>query len=95
MVLYTCAAKKIGASGPLGKHPCGLAAKALDEAGHRYELKTVGGFKNIPFTTRGGQRDQIVALTGQKDVPVLVLPDDTVIDGHREIIDWAKANPAG
>jgi hypothetical protein len=28
-------------------------------------------------------------------VPVLVPDDGTVIQGSHEIVDWAKANPAG
>ena len=53
MRLYTCPAGKHGAGAPLVKHPCGVAAKALDDAGHRYEMKVVGGFKNIPLSRRG------------------------------------------
>lgn len=94
MLLYTCAGKKIGASTPFIQHPCGAAAKALDEAGYRYELKAVRGFKNIPFSTIGGARDEIVALTGQKDVPVLVLDDGTAINGYKAIIAWAQEHPA-
>ncbi len=93
MILYTCAARKLGASAPLVKHPCGVAAKALDEAGHSYELKGVGGFKRVPFSRRG-QRDEIVALTGQEDVPVLVLDDGTPVQGSQAIVAWAAANPA-
>jgi hypothetical protein len=42
MVLYTCSAGTHGASVPLIAHPCGVAAQALDRAGHDYTLKTVG-----------------------------------------------------
>ena len=93
MVLYTCPARKHGADAPLVKHPCGVAAKALDDAGHEYELKVVGGFKNIPFSRRG-RRSEVVSLTGQEDVPVLRLDDSTVVQGSRRIADWAAANPA-
>ena len=93
MVLYTCAGRKSGAGFPVVQHPCGVAAKALDEVGHRYELKVVGGFKMIPFSRRG-RRDEIVSLTGQEDVPVLLLDDGTAIQGSRRIADWAAANPA-
>lgn len=89
MVLYTCAAKKIG--GSLG-HPCGHAAIALDKAGISYEIKTVGGFKNVPFTTGGGRREEVKALSGQERVPILVLDDDTVITGSKEIATWAKTH---
>ncbi len=93
MVLYTCPARTSGANGPLGKHPCGIAAKALDEAGHEYELHVVGGFKLLPFSRRG-RRGEIVSLTGQEDVPVLRLDDGTVVQGSRRIADWATSNPA-
>ena len=92
MKLYTCPARRVGGNAPLVKHPCGLAARALDEAGHEYETDVVGGFKHIPFSRRG-HRDEIVSLTGQEDVPVLLLDDGTVIQGSRRIADWATANP--
>jgi glutathione S-transferase len=88
MVLYTCPAGTHGADVPLIKHPCGVAAKALDGAGHTYTVKRVGGFKNVPFSRRG-KRGEIVSLTGQEDVPVLVLDDDTVVQGSGAIVDWA------
>jgi hypothetical protein len=48
MTLYTCPARTHGASAPLIKHACGVAAKALDESGHRYDVEVVGSFKNVP-----------------------------------------------
>lgn len=92
MLLYTCAGKKTGAS--LG-HPCGKASKALDDAGHTYDLEVVAGFKNVPFTTGGGKRDKLVDLTGNKDAPVLVLADGTVVAGSSNIAEWARAHPPG
>lgn len=89
MILYTCPARTHGASAPLVRHPCGVAAKALDEAELEYEIKVVGGFKNVPFSRRGRRQD-IVALTGQQDVPVLVLDDDTIIQGSDSIVQWAR-----
>jgi hypothetical protein len=93
MKLYTCPAGKHGGGAPLIQHPCGVAAKALDDAGHRYETQAVGGFKRVPFSRRG-RRDGIVALTGQEDVPVLLLDDGTVVQGSGAIAGWAAANPA-
>jgi hypothetical protein len=92
VVLYTCPARKHGADAPVVKHPCGVAAKALDDAGHEYELRVVGGFKRIPFSRRG-RRSEIVSLTGQEDVPVLLLDDGTPIQGSGRIVEWAAANP--
>ncbi len=94
MLLYTCAVGRHGASMPVIKHPCGVAAKALEGAGHAFDLETVKGFKNIPFSTPKGARDRIVELTGQPYVPVLVLDDGTTVAGEREIVAWAAANPA-
>ena len=93
MTLYTCPARTHGASTPLIKHPCGVAAQALDDAGHAYAVEVVGGFKHVPLTRRG-KRDEIRSLTGQEDVPVLLLDDGTPVTGFRAIVEWAGANPA-
>ena len=93
MLLYTCPARTIGGSAPLVKHPCGKAAAALDEAGHSYDTEVVGGFKSLGFTRRG-KRDKIRELTGQDDVPVLVLGDGQVVAGSDEIVAWARSHPA-
>jgi glutathione S-transferase len=47
----------------------------------------------VPLS-RTGKRNQIIEMTGQPDVPVLVLDDGTVIQGSPAIIDWASSNPA-
>ncbi len=91
MDLYTCPARTHGANAPIVKHPCGVAAQALDNAGHTYTVKVVGGFKNLPFSRRG-KRDEIRELTGQEDVPVLVLDDGSTIDGSGAIVEWAAAH---
>jgi glutathione S-transferase len=93
MVLYTCPARTHGADYPLVKHPCGVAAKALDGAGYSYDVKVVGGFKNVPFSRRG-KRAEIAALTGQEDVPVLLLEDGETVQGSGAIVAWAAAHPA-
>jgi glutaredoxin 2 len=93
MVLYTCPAGTHGANAPLLKHPCGMAAQALDHAGHSYTVKTVGGFKHLPLSRRG-KRGEIRELTGQEDVPVLLLDDGSTICGSQEIVAWAQAHPA-
>ena len=93
MVLYPCPARTHGANAPLIKHPCGVAAQALDRAGQAYEVKVVGGFKNLPFSRRG-KRQEILDLTGQEDVPVLVTDDGSVVTGTRAIVTWAAAHRA-
>lgn len=93
MVLYTCGGKKSG--GSLG-HPCGRAAKALDEAGHEYEIKTVGGYRMVPWTwaARARDRAEVKKLSGTNEVPILVLDDGDVISDSSRIVRWARDNPA-
>ncbi len=93
MILYTCGAKKSGGGlpGPLA-HPCGRAAKALDDAGHRYEHRTVKGgtFKAWTWPSRAADRAEIERLSGQRSVPLLVLDDGSVITGSGTIAAWAR-----
>jgi glutathione S-transferase len=91
VVLYTCTDGKALAS--LG-HPCGRAAKALDEAGHAYELKQVKGGR-IKFWTwpnRARDRAEIERISGQRSVPILVLDGGEVITGSGAIVSWAQEN---
>lgn len=92
MVLYTCGAKKAAAR--LG-HPCGRAAKALDDAGYRYELHVVGGYRLMPWTwgSREDDRAEVKELSGTNEVPILVLDNGEVISGSGAIARWAKEHP--
>ena len=90
MKLYTCGQKSGGAA--LG-HPCGRAATALTKAGYGPTIEVVPGYRLLPWT-RKGKREQIRELTGQENVPVLVLDDGEAIAGSGNIIKWAKAHPA-
>ncbi|MEI6446726.1 MAG: glutathione S-transferase N-terminal domain-containing protein [Actinomycetes bacterium] len=90
MTLYTCGQKLSGAS--LG-HPCGRAGDALRKAGHKFEIEVVGGYRLLPWT-RSGQRTTVRQLSGQENVPILVLDDGEVVSGSSSIVRWAKANPA-
>jgi glutathione S-transferase len=70
-----------------GGHPCRNAHQALLAAGHRPEvLKTYGCVGDPLFP---GRRE-VKRLTGNHEVPTLVLDDGTVIDGSAEIITWAS-----
>ena len=95
VILYTC---EMGSSfgslpGPLA-HPCGRAAKALDEAGHSYEPKQVKGgtFKFWTWPSRARDRAEVERLSGQRAVPILVLDSGEVVAGSGEIARWARAN---
>ena len=93
MILYTCSDGKSfgGLPGPLA-HPCGKAAKALDETGHQYECKQVEGgtLKFWTWPSRPRDRAEIERLSGQRGVPILVLDDGQVISGSGNIVQWAR-----
>jgi hypothetical protein len=92
VILYTCGQKKAMAS--LG-HACGRAAKALDQAGYEYEIRPLPGYRLLPWTweERRKGRAEIQAMTGQINLPVLLLDEDRAIVGSGEIVDWARAHP--
>lgn len=95
MVLYVCSGAKSHADlpGPMA-HPCGKAAKALDEAGHAYEMKVVAGQLIQPWTWPRRKRDraEVRELSGKNGVPVLVLDGGRVIAGSGEIVEWASTH---
>jgi glutathione S-transferase len=93
MVLYTCEDGKSfgGLPAPIA-HPCGRAAKALDDAGYSYELKQVKGgvLKLWTLPSRARDRAEIERLSGQRGVPILVLDDGEVVTGSGKIVAWAR-----
>jgi glutathione S-transferase len=95
VVLYTCTDGKAfgGLPAPIA-HPCGRAARALDDAGHAYELKRVKGgvMKVWTLPNRTRDRAEIERLSGQRAVPILVLDDGEVVKGSGAIVSWAKEN---
>jgi len=92
VLLYTCGQKK---RGPAVAHPCAKAGKALDAAGYRYEIKTVGGYRLMPWTwgSRGDERAEVKELSGTNEVPILVLDDGEVVSGSGAIAKWANKHP--
>jgi glutathione S-transferase len=100
MILYVCSHGKSFGSlpGPLNQlaHPCGRAAKALDEAGCSYEMKTVKGGRAKPWTwpTRAEDRAEVERLSGQRSVPILLLDGGEVITGSGAIVRWAAEHRA-
>jgi hypothetical protein len=94
MRLYVC--WDTAASHPLfGEHPCGIAHRALREAGHDPEVVRSYGWTKLPaiFNQTPGRR-AVRELTGSDEVPVLVLEDGEVVAGSEQIVFWAQANPA-
>jgi glutathione S-transferase len=93
VILYTCGSKT---TGPGVLHPCAKAGGALDAAGHEYELKTVGGYRLLPWTwpRRSRDRAEVKRLSGTNEVPILVLDDGQVVSGSSEIARWAKDHSA-
>jgi glutathione S-transferase len=95
VILYTCTDGKSfgGLPGPLA-HPCGRAAKALDDAGHSYEWRKVKGgtLKLWTWPSRARDRAEVESLSGQRGVPILVLDDGKVVSGSGEIVQWATTH---
>ncbi|HEY0516185.1 MAG TPA: glutathione S-transferase N-terminal domain-containing protein [Solirubrobacteraceae bacterium] len=92
MILYTCEQGTSFGSLPAAiAHPCGRAAKALDDAGHNYELKQVKGgiMKLWTLPSRARDRAEVERLSGQRGVPILVLDDGQVVTGSGKIVAWA------
>jgi hypothetical protein len=92
VILYTCGQKK--SLGSVG-HPCGRAAKALDQAGYEYEIRDLPGYRLMPWTWRKRRsgREEVRELTGQINVPVLLLDEGKAIVGSGEIVQWAATHP--
>jgi hypothetical protein len=97
VILYTCSVGKSFGDLPAPiAHPCGRAAKALDDAGHAYEWRKVkgGALKLWTWPSRASDRAEIEQLSGQRAVPILVLDGGEVISGSGPIVSWAEANPS-
>jgi hypothetical protein len=94
MKLYVCWTTHIGVEA-IHAHACGVAHRALVEAGYEPEVVKVRGLgvgpKIFQWTTDG--RREVEALSGQKAVPVLVTDDGEVITESKRIAEWAKAHP--
>lgn len=93
MILYTCDKKT---AGPGFAHPCAKAGHALTAAGYEYEIKTVKGYRAMPWTwgSRKEDRAEVRKLSGTDEVPILVLDGGEVVSGSGAIARWAKEHPA-
>jgi len=79
-----------------GGHPCANAHKALKDAGHDPEVQKVHGLgvgPNFLNVMTDGRRE-VEEISGQREVPVLVLDDGEVIADSKKIVEWAAAHPA-
>jgi hypothetical protein len=94
MKLYVCYGTWKPAPRP-GGHPCGVAHQALVDAGHRPNVVRSYGLGMLPdaLNVTPGRRE-VKRLTGNTWVPVLVTDEGEVVQGSREIADWAQAHPA-
>jgi hypothetical protein len=69
-----------------------MAHDALRAAGHSPDVVKAYGFAALPDITRA--RKEVKRLTGESFVPVLVLDDGQVIRDSKNIVAWARDNPA-
>jgi len=68
-------------------HPCRRVQEALRAAGIEYEKVVAAHGSPIPFL-RKGSRDELRDATGATKLPVLKLPDGTVLAHSRAILAW-------
>jgi len=92
VILYTCGQKERYSS--VG-HACGRAAKALEEAGYEYEIRDLPGYRLAPWTwsDRRQGRQEVKELTGQVNLPVLLLDEGRTVVGSGDIVRWARSHP--
>lgn len=92
MKLYVC----YGTFTAFGhKHPCTEAHKALVEAGYNPTVERVYGWGKLPMALNP-KRKAVLKLTGDSYTVPALEGDNGELLGKttREIIDWARANPA-
>jgi hypothetical protein len=68
-------------------HPCRRAQEALRAAGIEYDKVIAGHGHPIPLLRRGS-RDALREATGDTKLPVLALPDGTIVTHSRAILAW-------
>jgi hypothetical protein len=92
--LYVCYGTWKPAPRP-GGHPCGTAYHALKDAGYEPDVELTYGLGAAPgfINDLSPGRREVKRLTGNYWVPVLVFDDGEVIQGSRQIAEWAKTHP--
>lgn len=88
VTLYVC----YGTFGPVERHACGRAYRALAAAGHQPRVVRTYGCAGTDRLFNG--RRAVKRLTGNFKVPTLVLDDGGVVDGSQSIVAWAKSHTA-
>ena len=77
-----------------GGHPCREAYVALKRAGHEPQVVRSFGaamLPDIPFNLTP-QRMHVKRVTGNSEVPMLETDDGEIVQGSRQIVDWARKN---
>jgi hypothetical protein len=69
--------------------PARAAHRALDAAGHA--PRVVGTYGCYGTDRLFGGRRKVQRMTGNLQVPTLVLDDGEIVDGSRAIVAWAGA----
>jgi glutathione S-transferase len=87
--LYVCHGDERGPR----MHPCRRVQEAMHAAGIEYDKVIAGHGSPIPFLRRGS-RDELIAATGARKLPVLRLPDGSVIAHSRAILTWVARQRA-
>src|ERR1700676_5226199 len=87
LTLYVC---HIDEGGP-PPHACKRAQRALRRAGHDFEKVVFARGRPFGLFTKG-PRPELKAMSGQEQLPVLMLPDGSTVSGSASIIAWADAN---
>lgn len=68
--------------------PCGKVARELKEAGLKFETE------RVPVSSNPDKRANIMELTGQPKVPVLVDDDGTATHDSKRIVEMIRSRSA-
>ena len=86
--LYVCHGDDAGPK----MHPCRRVQEAMRDAGIEFDKEIAAHGSPIPFL-RKGSREELERETGSTKLPVLKLPDGTVLAHSRAILSWVKQQP--
>lgn len=83
--LYVC---NIDERGPR-QHACRRAQEALRSADVEFDKIVFARGRPFGLFTKG-RRPELKAISGQEQLPVLVLADGTAVNGSAQIVAWAQ-----